>query len=137
MPSKAEREAARQLEQEQANLKNADFLAALPLTVFDLMVRASKRSDVTFRPYHDGQVRRVEFKFDGQYDGEFYARNFVICLETNFSWQLQDAVNAVINELDEREAADAEAASLRKIAQETYDGLSPVQRKALELHQRP
>ena len=136
--TKEQRLERERLEQERQNAENAEFLKNLPLTVFDLMVRADRSSHVSsVTPTYDGQVRSVTFKFFPENDDRSYQREYTVEIRDNYSWELRDDVENVVRELDRRDAAAAEAARMHKVAQDTYDSLSAEQRKALGLTHRP
>lgn len=134
--TKEQRMESKRLEQERQNVENVEFLAALPMTVFRLMARVQKRYDVsTTVSDTDGQLC-VKFCFDAGAVTP-YATEAKVFLRTNYEWEMQDAVDEVTRRLDELNAADAEAARLRNVAQNAYDSLSDEQRAALGLTRRP
>ena len=104
--TKEQRLERERLEQERQNAENAEFLKNLPLTVFDLMVRADRSSHVSsVTPTYDGQVRSVKFTFMPETGDEtYFRREYTVEIRDQYSWELRDNIDNVIRELDQRDA---------------------------------
>lgn len=134
--ARKERE-AREREEEQK--RKEAFQATVPLKLLQLIAKAQACHDVQTLVYDDpeGGVR-VNFSFPplastvDDFGGDERININVYHLSSE-PYEL-DAVEGHFNRLKEEALA---AARKRKLAQETYDNLTPEAREALGLHRRP
>lgn len=104
--------------------KRAKFMAALPLTLLQLMTRAHMARGCTFTTLTlDGELV-VRFRLYGDVDDD-------ICELSLHSEEWE--VLALTKALDQLEDEAAKAAAKQKLAAETWDTLTPEQREALGL----
>jgi hypothetical protein len=127
---------ARELAQQESNIKNAQFMAELPIRIFKLMARANSRHNVTVEVKGGTKDNLLRAEFYFREDGDRDVRAQIVYLEyfsEGMIWEVPD----LETKFDDMDAADAEAARLRALAQETYDSLTDDQRNALGLRRRP
>jgi hypothetical protein len=139
LAKKAREEAEAAAAQAERQAAQAKFMAELPLVTLKLMARFQRRfSDgcsVEGKATPD-DLLRVEFCFPDPTDHRGRTDDVCIYLDS-FSWNVENDLHDITRRLDDLDAADAEEARLRAIAQETYDNLTEEQRKALGLNRRP